>query len=90
MSRTVHDSLSVRGYLHNAPSLRRFRDQMRANHGRRLSPGMARDVLLEELAKGNETIPCDALCANPCPRAGCPGFNYSKGGGCGGHPMVSE
>ena len=79
-------SICVRGSL---DKLMRSRAKMSyfSENGRTLTRKEAIDSLMDELAKGRETLPCDGKCGNPCKRdARCKGFDYGKEGGCPGHP----
>lgn len=83
---SVYMSFDVRGSLEK---LMRSRAKMSffSKNGRTLTRKEAIDSLMDELAKGRETLPCDSRCANPCKRnARCAGFDYGKNGGCPGHP----
>lgn len=81
-----HMSYCVRSSLEK---LMRSRAKMSyfSEGGRLLTRKEAIDKLMDELAKGRETLPCDGKCGNPCKRdARCKGFDYGKEGGCPGHP----
>ncbi|HEY1129164.1 MAG TPA: hypothetical protein VGF12_07155 [Roseateles sp.] len=80
---TFHLCVSVRGALRwpNTRLAGMFRKD-----GRRLKGSEVREHLMDQLAAGREHIPCDKTCANPCPRAGCAGFDYGPEGGCPGYP----
>lgn len=42
--------------------------------------------LMDELAKGRESLPMNNGCGNPCKNSPkCQGFNYGKEGGCPGY-----
>jgi len=73
MSTTIHASLYVRGFL-KGPK-RSLRNLFKHPDGTRsMTPDEARDVLLDELAKGHEYIPFGA----------CDNFDFTSG--CKGHP----
>lgn len=56
--------------------------------GHHLTRQEAIAALNAELAKGRFVIPTSNLCGNPCQRSEkCAGFDYSKTGGCPGHPI---
>ena len=73
-TKIIHISLSVRGALRNM-TRRQLAGLFKHDDGRRMTADEARDVLMDELAKGHEVIPF----GKPCE-----GFDYS-GGGCPGH-----
>ena len=85
-SRTVYMCMSVRGAINSLHRQRGKKTYMTDDQGRPLTKQQALDALMDELAKGHETIPMGPQCANPCPNAdkGCPGFDYGEHGGCGG------
>jgi hypothetical protein len=92
-SRTTYMCMSVRGGIRHLQGLRKNqKTYMTDDQGRALSRDDAINAMMDELAKGRETIPMGPHCANPCPNAdkGCPGFNYGANGGCGGFCTEAE
>jgi len=92
-SRTVYMCMSVRGGIRNLQALRKnARTYMTDDHGRVLSRDEAINAMMDELAKGHETIPMGPQCANPCTNAdkGCTGFDYGEHGGCPGFCRATE
>lgn len=85
--RSTYMCMSVRGGIRHLQGLRKnAKTYMTDDQGRALSRDEAINAMMDELARGRETIPMGPHCANPCPNAdkGCPGFDYGTGGGCGG------
>lgn len=74
MSKMYHMCLSVRGALMNW-SDRQMAGVFTHDDGRPMSTREAKEMLMDELAKGHNVIPCGPVCE---------GFDYS-GGGCQGH-----
>lgn len=72
-----HMCQSVRGALQNWKP-RDWRNVIRDDQGRWLTPAEAKFFFMDELAKGHEVLPF----GEPCE-----GFDYS-GGGCPGHPVL--
>lgn len=74
----VHACLDVRGALLNWND-RTMRGVFKDDNGRVLSSREAKNVLLDEVAKGHHVIPIGG---------GCDGFDYETG--CPGHPVDDE
>lgn len=74
--KTYHLCLDVRGALHNWND-RQMRGVFQHDDGRPLTPFEARNMLMDEIAKGHKVIPCDD----------CDNFDYQKG--CQGHEANS-
>lgn len=86
MSTSTAMCMSVRGGIRMLQAKRRNSPTyMTDDKGRALSRDEAINALMDELAKGREVIPMSPHCGNPCAYESCPGFDYSAGGGCGGH-----
>lgn len=86
VSRSTFMCMSVRGGIRMLQTKRsNAKTYMTDGNGRMLSRDEAINSLMDELAKGHEVIPMGEHCKNPCPYASCPGFDYGKHGGCGGH-----
>jgi hypothetical protein len=87
VTRTIHVCMNARGLVRHLRSLRKnARTGLQDDEGRPLSREAAIDAVIDEIAKGHETLPMGG-CANPCPRAhlGCTGFDYGENGGCPGY-----
>lgn len=87
MSTTFHLSLSVRGAIRNLQASRAKKSAFTDDHGRPMTRLEAIDGLMDELAKGRETMPLSKGCGNPCKNSPqCKGFDFGPKGGCPGHP----
>lgn len=82
MSRNIHMSQSVRGFLNNFRTKRELESAMKfitKDDGSRFSsPDELRDAFMDELAKGHEVIPM----------GDCPTFDFVHG--CPGHEIADE
>jgi hypothetical protein len=76
MTRTVHLSLNIAGFLRNAKFPKEFRG-FTDDEGNEMPPAVARDALRLEQARGKRVLPM-------CDPAECPDFDFDKG--CPGHP----
>ena len=84
--RSISMCLSVRGGIMMMQAKRiNAKTYMTDDKGHLLSRDEAINALMDELAQGREVIPMSDHCGNPCAYASCKGFDYSQGGGCGGH-----
>lgn len=82
-------SLCVRGAIRDLQAQRGQKTYMRFDDGRTMNKAQAIDALMDELAKGRETLPMGAKCGNPCGNAGCKGFDFGPNGGCPGYEVPS-
>jgi hypothetical protein len=73
MGKSYHMCINIRGALMNW-SDRNFRGVFTDDDGRELTPREAKSMLLDELSRGHEVIPCGE----------CDNFDY-LGEGCLGH-----
>lgn len=85
---SLHMSLCVRGAIKNLQGSRAKRSGFTHDNGAPMTRLEAIDALMDELAKGRETIPMHRGCGNPCKNSSlCAGFDYGVQGGCPGHPV---
>lgn len=85
---SLHMCLCVRGAIKNLHGSRAKRSGFTDDNGRQLTRLEAIDALMDELAKGRETIPMHSGCGNPCKNSRlCNGFDYGPNGGCPGYPI---
>lgn len=84
----IHMCLCVRGAIKNLQESRAKRSGFTGDNGQQLTRLEAIDALMDELAKGRETIPMHKGCGNPCKNSPkCNGFDYGDMGGCPGYPV---
>lgn len=92
-SKSVYMCMSVRGGIRHLQGLRKnAKTYMTDDQGRALSRDEAINAMMDELAKGRETIPMGPHCGNPCQNSdkGCTGFDYGEHGGCPGYCTESK
>ena len=83
-----HLSLCVRGALKQLNASRAKKSAFTDDQGRPMTRLQAIDGLMDELAKGHESMPMHKGCSNPCKNSPkCKGFDYGAQGGCPGHPV---
>lgn len=80
-------SLCVRGAIRNLQAQRSKKTGYTHDNGNPMTKAEAIDALMDELAKGHETMPMGKKCGNPCGHSGCKGFDYSARGGCPGYTV---
>jgi len=76
-SRTIHMRIDVRGALRNWHDSE-WRNCVRDNNGKMLTPTEVKDGFLEELAQGHDYLPL----------GDCDNFDFKEG--CKGHPVSAE
>lgn len=90
-NKRIYMCLSVRGAIRNLQGQRSKKSGFQDDQGRPLSKGQAIDALMDELAKGHETIPMGPKCGNPCGESSkCAGFDHGEEGGCPGYELDDE
>lgn len=77
--RKMHTSLDIRGCLHNWTD-RQMVGMFKHDDGRVMTAREAKDVLMDELAKGHRFLPVGGDCDN---------FDYVNGG-CQGHAVIDD
>jgi hypothetical protein len=88
MMKTTYMCMSVRGAIRNISTQRGKRTGLQDDKGRPLNKEQAISALMDELAKGHETIPMGAKCGNPCGNSDkCKGFDFGEHGGCPGYEV---
>lgn len=95
ISRRIYLCMDVQGALRDALSRSpRKLSYATDNDGKKLTYSEFADGLIAELRAGNDVIPMDSGCGNPCTRAhlGCTGFVFASVGdaphGCPGHVIA--
>lgn len=79
--------MNVRGCIRQLQGQRSKKTYMTDDSGRPLNKAEAIDALMDELAKGNEVIPMNPKCGNPCEQSSaCAGFDF-KCSGCPGYEV---
>lgn len=88
---SMHMCLCTRGAIRNLQASRSKKTAYQHDDGRPMNKDEAMNALMDELAKGHESIPMSKKCGNPCQNSPlCKGFDYGKDGGCPGHPVSEE